>query len=117
MHQALVPPPPPTQSHDVDVPSSDDPVTVPAEQVLAAVPQTPLTAMTTESEIEHQAFEPPPLPAQVQDVELPLSTDPVTVPAAQLLAPGPHAPFTVLTTASDAVHQAFVPPLLPAHVQ
>jgi hypothetical protein len=66
---------------------------------------------------EHQAFKPLWLPSQVHDVEAPLFTDPVKVPAVQLLGDVPQAPLTGGGTSSGTLHQVFFPLCVPLQVQ
>jgi len=118
-HEAFDPLLLPLQVHEVVVPLFVDPVTVPVEQVLATVPHAPLMgAGAALSDTEHQAFDPLLLPRQVQDVEMPLFVDPVTVPAEQVAATVPHTPLAGAAAAVSATeHQAFDPLLLPTQVQ
>ena len=94
-HQVFKPLLVPRQVQEVEAPLFVDPLKAPAEQVAATVPHTPLAgAAAAVSATEHQAFDPLLLPRQVQDVEMPLFVDPVTVPAEQVLAAVPHVPLT-----------------------
>lgn len=115
-HQEFTPLLLPLQVHWVLNPLLSEPVTVPVAQLLATVPQVPLTGDAWTSAVEHQTLDPVLLPLQVHWVLEPLSVALVTVPAAQLLATEPHAPLTGAGPLSVREHQEFTPLLVPAQV-
>lgn len=101
-------------------------VGVPASQVPARMPQTPLTSEPGSLALHGPELEPPPLPSQTQLVVVPLSLESVTVPAVQLPVHEPGVqlgldkpPQTPLTSepGSLALHGALEPPYSPSQVQ
>jgi hypothetical protein len=115
-HQEFTPLLLPLQVHWVLNPLLIEPVTLPVAQLLATVPQVPLTGDEWTSAVEHQALDPVLLPLQVHWVLEPLSMALVTVPAAQLLATEPHAPLTGAGRLSVTEHQELTPLLVPVQV-
>jgi hypothetical protein len=103
----------PLHVQDVDVPLSVSPVTVPASQDPAFLPHTPLTFGGNCFATLHQAPNPRLMPVQVQDIEVPLSVNPVTTPAAHVPALVAQTP---LIAGSGALHDALAPFSAPLHV-
>ena len=121
LHEAVVPPLLPAQFQVVVVPLSAVLDDVPAVQLLAVAPHAPLTAAGFRKAVQ-LALAPPLAPAQLHDHgPLPLTDE--AVPVVHKLVVGtllreapfdkPHAPLT----GSGRLHEAVVPPLLPAQFQ
>ena len=93
LHEAVVPPPLPTQLHMVFEPLTDDDVGEPCAQTPEVALHTPLIG----SAMLHEAVVPPPLPAQVHVVLVPLSNVDVGVPMEQAPAGVLHMPLIAAT--------------------
>jgi hypothetical protein len=93
----------PLQIHVVVAPLLTVPLAAPVEQLLTVEPHTPLIGSggTEPSATEHQALLPL-LPRQVQEVDVPLLVEPLTVPVAHVLAVVPQVPLTVCAGQRDA---------------